>query len=130
MRVNIATKIMFAALAGALSGCASTKLDNSPQEIALTVMPAMASCEAYQAGTMVGRYDPTRGAITVPKSPGRTDIVCVAPGYKDKRVSIAPGDGETSYRRYLTDLGGVRPLGYPAALEIALEPADRQGRPS
>jgi len=128
--VNIAKQIVLIALAAGLSGCASTKLDNSPQEIALTVMPAMASCEAYQAGIMVGRYDPTRGAITVPKSPGRTDIICAAPGYKDKRVSIAPGDSATGYRRYLTDFGAVPTLGYPGALEIALEPSDRQGRPS
>ena len=128
--MKFAKEIAITALAVVLSGCASTKLDNSPQEIALTVMPAMASCEAYQAGIMVGRYDPTRGAITVPKSPGRTDIVCAAPGYKDKRVSIAPGDSATGYRRYLTDFGAVATLGYPGALEIALEPSDRQGRPS
>ena len=116
--------------AGALSACGSTRLDNSPQEIALTVMPAMANCEAYQAGQLVGRYDATRGAITVPKSPGRTDIVCIAPGFKDKRVSIAAGDGETSYRRYFVDFGVVPALGYPGLLEISMEPADRQGRPS
>ena len=128
--MKFAKQTALVAFAVALSGCASTKLDNSPQEIALTVMPAMASCDAYQAGIIVGRYDPTRGAITVPKSPGRTDIVCVAPGFKDKRVSIAPGDGATGYRRYLTDFGAVPTLGYPGALQIALEPVDRQGRPS
>ncbi len=128
--MKIAKQIVLIAFAVALSGCASAKLDNSPQEIALTVMPAMASCDAYQAGIMVGRYDPTRGAITVPKSPGRTDIICAAPGYKDKRVSIAPGDSATGYRRYLTDFGAFPTLGYPGALEIALEPSDRQGRPS
>ena len=124
-----AKPFVLVALAGALCGCSSTRLDNSPEEIALAVMPAMASCEAYQAGELVGRYDPTRGAIVVPKGLGRTDIICAAPGFKDKRVSIAAGDGETSYRRYLIDFGVVRPLGYPGALEIALEPADRQGRP-
>ena len=128
--MKFAKEIAAIAFALALSGCESTKLDNSPQEIALTVTPAMASCEAYQAGIMVGRYDPTRGAITVPKSPGRTDIICAAPGYKDKRVSIAPGDGEMSFHRDLTDFGIVPTLGYPGALQIALEPADRPGRPS
>jgi hypothetical protein len=129
--VKFAKQVILVAFAGALVGCASTKLDNSPQEIALTVMPAMATCEAYQAGQLVGRYDPTRAAIIVPKSLGRTDILCAAPGFKDKRVSIARGDGESRrYRTYLTDFGVVPALGYPAALEIALEPADRQGRPS
>ena len=36
----------------------------------------------------------------------------------------------TAYRRYLTDFGAFPTLGYPGALEIALEPSDRQGRPS
>jgi hypothetical protein len=128
--VKFAKQVVLIAVAGALSGCGSTKLDNSPQEIALTVMPAMATCGAYQAGLLVGRYDPTRGAIVLPKSLGRTDIMCTAPGYKDKRVSIASGDGVTGYRRYLTDFGVVPALGYPSTLEIALEPVDRQGRPS
>jgi hypothetical protein len=128
--VKFAKQVMLVAFAGALVGCQSTKLDNSPQEIALTVMPAMANCDAYQAGQLVGRYDATRSAIVVPKSLGRTDIVCVAPGYKNKRVSIGRGDGATGYRRYLTDFGIVTALNYPGALEIALEPVDRQGRPS
>ena len=128
--MKFAKQMVLVAVAGALSACGSTKLDNSPQEIALFVMPTMATCDAYQAGVMVGRFDPTRGAIVVPKSLGRTDIICGAPGYKDKRVSIAAGDGESSYRRYLTDFGVVTALGYPGVLEIALEPADRQGRPS
>ena len=123
-------QIVFAAFGLALSGCAATKLDNSPQEIALSVMPAMANCEAYQTGIAVGRYDATRGAITVPKSPGRTDIVCTAPGYKDKRVSIAPGEAATGYRRYLTDFGFVQILPYPGTLDIALEPVGQQGKPS
>jgi len=128
--VKFAKQVVLVALAGALSGCASTKLDNSPQEIALTVMPAMATCEAYQAGLLVGRYDATRGAIVVPKSLGRTNIMCTAPGYKDKRVSIASGDEVTGYRRYLTDFGIVPALGYPSSLQIVMEPNDRQGRPS
>lgn len=129
--MKFAKQVVLVALAGALSGCGSTKLDYSPQEIALTVMPAMASCAAYQAGgQLVGRYDPTRGAIVVPKSLGRTDILCTAPGYKDKRVSIASGDDVTGYRRYLTDFGIVPALGYPSSLQIVMEPADRQGRPS
>ena len=128
--MTFAKQVVLIAVAGALSGCASTKLDYSPQEIALTVMPAMATCGAYQAGQLVGRYDPTRGAVVVPKSLGRTDIVCTAPGYKDKRVSIASGEGVRGYRSYLVDFGVVPALGYPASLEIALEPVDRQGRPS
>ena len=129
--MTFAKQVVLVAFAGALAGCGSTKLDNSPQEIALTVMPAMATCEAYQAGVLVGRFDPTRGAIVVPKSLGRTDIICAAPGYKDKRVSIAPGDAESRrYRTYLIDFGVVPALPYPGALNIALEPADRQGRPS
>lgn len=128
--MKFAKQVVLVALAGALSGCASTKLDNSPQEIALTVMPAMATCEAYQAGLLVGRYDATRGAIVVPKSLGRTNIMCTAPGYKDKRVSIASGDEVTGYRRYLTDFGIVPALGYPSSLQIVMEPNDRQGRPS
>jgi len=66
----------------------------------------------------------------VPTSLGRTEIICAAAGYKDKRVSIAPGDEATGYRRYLIDFGVVQALPYPGVLEIALEPADRQGRPS
>jgi len=128
--VTFAKQVVFVALAGVLSGCGSTKLDNSPQEIALTVMPAMASCDAYQTGNLVGHYDATRGAIIVPTSLGRTDIICSAPGFKDKRVSIAPGDDATGYRRYLIDFGVVPALPYPGALEISLEPVGQQGRPT
>ena len=128
--MKFAKPIVLIALAGALIGCAATKLDANPQEIAVSVMPAMASCDAYQAGVMVGRYDPTRGAMTVPKSSGRTDILCIAPGYKDKRISLAAGDDEPRrYRRYLVDFGLVRPLGYPGNLQILMEPENVQHRP-
>jgi hypothetical protein len=107
-----------------LSGCAAMD-QRGPQEIALTITPQTATCDAYQHGGEVGRYDPDRRTITVPASEGNTDILCFAPGYKDKRISMAPGYGGLG----LIADGPVRFFRYPQAITITMEPADRPGMP-
>ena len=98
------------------------------QDIQLAVTPMNAACEAFQHDTRVGRSDPGRQSITVPRSPGATDIVCYADGYKDKRVAVVP-DSPGTLGALLTDFGPVEMAAYPARLQIVMEPADRQGQP-
>jgi hypothetical protein len=109
-----------------LSGCAAMD-PRGPQDIALTVTPQTATCVVYQhGGEAVGRYDPNRRSITVPASAGNTDILCFAPGYKDKRISMTPGYGGLGL---IVD-GPITSFRYPEAVTITMEPADRPGTPS
>lgn len=118
-------------LGAALSGCASMA-DLGPQDIQLSVMPETAKCDAYQNGAMVAAYDASRRTLTVPGSPFSLEILCSAPGYKDRRVSISPGNAAwDQIGVVLVDFGpaDAAPSRYPATLQIAMEPADRQGNP-
>lgn len=116
-----------AVLAATLCGCASMNKVGS-QDIQLDITPMMAICEAYQSGEVVGRYDPSRQSITVPERSGSTDIVCLAPGYKDKRITVVP-DSPAVFGALLIDFGPVDRTTYPGRLQIVMEPADRQGQP-
>jgi hypothetical protein len=95
------------------------------QEIQLSVTPMTASCEALQHGDVVGRLDPSRQSIVVPKRPGSTEILCFAPGYKDKRVSFVP-DADF-FGSLLVDFGPADLLAYPARVQIVMESAEIQG---
>jgi len=112
--------------AGVLSGCANMG-QTGPQEIQLALTPMNAECAAFQHDSMVGRSPSGGQSITVPRSPGATDIVCYANGYKDKRVAIVP-DSPGTLGALLTDLGPVEMAAYPARLQIVMEPADRIGQ--
>jgi hypothetical protein len=114
-------------LATALCGCANMPEAGS-QEIQLAVSPMTASCEAFQHDVMVGRSNPGQQSITVPKSPGATDIVCYADGYKNKRIAVVP-DSPGTVGALLTDFGPVQMAAYPGRLQIVMEPADRPGQP-
>jgi len=108
-----------------LSGCASMD-QRGPQDIALSITPQTANCDAYQrGGEVVGHYDPNRRTITVPASEGSTEILCFAPGYKDKRIGMTPAYGGLG----LIADGPVRFFRYPQAITITMEPADRPGMP-
>ena len=114
-------------LAATLCGCANMGGTGS-QEIQLAVSPMTAACEAFQHDAMVGRSEPGQQSITVPKSPGATDIVCYADGYKDKRIAFVP-DSPGVLGALLTDFGPVEMQSYPGTLQIVMEPADRPGQP-
>ena len=113
--------------AAALCGCANMQEAGS-QEIQLAVTPMTAACAAFQHDTMVGRSGVGHQSITVPRSPGATDIVCYADGYKDKRIAVVP-DSPGTLGALLTDFGPVEMAAYPSRLQIVMEPADRQGQP-
>jgi hypothetical protein len=85
-------------------------------------------CEARQNNIVVGRYDSGRQSISVPNSPGATDILCFADGYKDKRITMVP-DGPGILRVLLIDFGPIDMPGYQNPIQIAMEPADKQGLP-
>ena len=100
---SLKTQNLFGAIiiaSAPLTGCTAVP-DGTPQEIALSVAPEMAKCDAYQHGALVGSYDQGRKTIALRKSRGSADIFCSAPGYKDMRVSIVPDD---------SNLGGVGKL--------------------
>jgi hypothetical protein len=115
------------AAAVALSGCASMNASGS-SDVQLSVIPMTAMCEARQNGVVVGRYDSSRQSITVPNSPGATDILCFANGFKDKRITMVP-DGPGVLRALLVDFGPIDMRGYRTNIQIAMEPADKQGLP-
>jgi hypothetical protein len=118
---------VLAAVLATLSGCASMGEAGS-SDVQLSVTPMTAMCEARQNGVVVGQYDSSRQAINVPNSPGATDIMCFADGYKDKRITMVP-DGSGVLRALLTDFGPINMPGYQTKIQIAMEPADKQGLP-
>jgi hypothetical protein len=119
--------VILTAVVATLSGCASMK-ETGSSDVQLSVTPAAAMCEARQNGIVVGRYDSGRQSISVPNSPGATDIVCFADGYKDKRITMVP-DGPGRLRGLLIDFGPIDMPGYGTKIQIAMELADRQGMP-
>jgi len=115
--------------AGFLAGCTATV--SGSQTIALSVIPEAARCDAFQHSERVGSYDPTQRSIMVPKSMGSLDIICTAPGYKDKRVNIVPDNAAAGrIGGALIDYGPFTSrYGYPGTLLITMESSDRQGAP-
>ena len=115
--------------AGFLASCGTTVMGS--QTIAFNVIPETAQCDAFEHSEKVASYDPSQRSLTVPKSMGSLDIVCTAPGFKDKRINLIP-DNSAAGR-----IGGAfidyGPLtgsyGYPATLQITMENAGRQGAP-
>lgn len=119
-------------LAVAASGCA-TMQDNSPrtsqtQDITLNLTPATAQCQAFQAATPTGSFDPARKILTVPKSHDALEILCSAPGFKDKRVVLIPDTtaalGSASF--ILADFGPVDYFysAYPQQVSINMDPLE------
>ena len=113
-----------------LCGCASMT-ERPPQQIAISVMPEVAKCDAYQHGNLVGSYDTSRKTITVPASPGSLDIVCSAPGFKDKRVNVVPDYRDSgTFGALAVDFGPIDAAKYPGSIQIVMEPENRAGQPS
>jgi len=109
----------------ALAGCTSVP-EGTPQEISLSVIPETATCDAYQHGTRIGSYDPSRKTIPLRKSRGSADIVCSAPGFKDIRVSIFSDDSSLGFvGKLVVDFGPTNYFRgeYPKSVQIVMERA-------
>ena len=123
------------AFAVALGGCTVTH-DQGPrnaqtQDISLDVTPGTAQCEALEAATPTGMYDPGRKILTVPKSRESLEILCSAAGYKDKRVVLIADDHALGPAGFpLGDFGPVDYFysSYPDKVAINLDPLDVRGQ--
>lgn len=119
-----------------IAGCAGMRDQGqqSPQtqDITLNIMPETAQCQAIQAATPTGSYDPGRKILTVPRSHDSLEILCSAPGYKDKRVVLIPDTrgtlGPAAF--LLADFGPVDYFysSYPEQVAVNLEPLDAPGQ--
>jgi hypothetical protein len=123
--------------AAALCGC-TTPLIQAPNEqvgtrdITLDINPTTAQCQAYQQAGPTGSYDPGRRVLTVPNSQSSLEILCSAPGFKDKRVVVEPGDNFLGPVGFLvSDFGPIDYFlsAYPGRVRIVMEPADQPGQP-
>ena len=124
-------------IAATLCGCA-TPLIQAPNEqtgtrdISLDINPDTAQCQAYQQASPTGSYNSGSRVLTVPNSQSSLEILCSAPGYKDKRVVVLPGDNVWGPVAFLvSDFGPVDYFisAYPERVRIVMEPADRPGQP-
>ena len=122
------TQSLFGAIiitSAALAGCMTVPV-GTPQEIALSVTPEIAKCDAYQHDVLVGSYDQGRKTITLRNSRGSADIFCSAPGYKDIRVNIVPDDSNLGgVGKLVADFGPVNYFNgaYPGSVQIMMERA-------
>jgi hypothetical protein len=106
-------------------------LNPDTQDIRVDVTPETAQCEARQAATATGIYDPGRRVLTVPKSRESLEILCSAEGYKDKRVVMLPDDNALGPVGFLvSDFGPVDYFysSYPGQVTITMQPVDVPGQ--
>ncbi len=102
------------------------------QDITLNIAPETAQCQALQAATPTGIYDPGRRLLTVPRTHDSLEILCSAAGYKDKRVVLVPDTrgtlGPAAF--LLADFGPVDYFhsAYPDQVTINLDPLDAPGQ--
>lgn len=102
------------------------------QDITLNVVPETAQCQAFQAATPTGSYDPGRRILTVPRSHDSLEILCSAPGFKDKRIVLIPDTrgtlGPAAF--LLADFGPVDYFysSYPGEVTVNLDPLDAPGQ--
>lgn len=116
-----------------MTGCAAMpEQGQQAQNIMLNVTPETAQCQALQAATPTGSYDPGRKILTVPKSHDSLEILCSAVGYKDKRVVLIPDTSGTlgPAAFLLADFGPVDYFhsAYPDRVAISLDPLDAPGQ--
>lgn len=118
-----------------VAGCAVMH-DQGPQNtqtqsIALDITPETAQCQAFQAATPTGTYDPGQKVLTVTKSHDSLEILCAAPGFKDKRIVLIPDTrgtlGPAAF--LLADFGPVDYFysSYPDRVTVKLDPLDAPG---
>jgi len=101
------------------------------QQITLNIMPETAQCQAFEATTPTGMYDPGRKVLTVPKSRESLEILCSADGFKDKRVVLIADDNRLGFASFI--LGDFGPVdyyysSYPNSVAIQMDPANAPGQ--
>ena len=126
---------MSAALLACLGGCSVTHdmgpLNAEMQQITLNILPETAQCQALEAATPTGMYDPGRKVLTVPKSRESLEILCSADGFKDKRVVLIADDNRLGFASFI--LGDFGPVdyfhsSYPESVAIQMDPVDAPGQ--
>lgn len=75
------TIILLAAVA-ALSACSSI-IEGTSQELIVNTTPAGADCALKREGYVIGRINPTPGAVTVKKTKHDITVVCNKKGYEE-----------------------------------------------
>ena len=65
-----------------LSGCASI-IEGTSQEIAINTNPAGADCALHRETVVIGRVNPTPGAVTIKKTKHDITIFCNKTGYQE-----------------------------------------------
>jgi len=123
-----------AALFVCLGGCTVTHdmgpLNPEMQQITLNIVPETAQCQAFEAATPTGMYDPGRKVLTVPKSRESLEILCAADGFKDKRVVLIADDNTLGPANFI--LGDFGPVdyfhsSYPNSVAIQRDPVNAPG---
>lgn len=65
-----------------LSACSSI-VEGTSQEIVVNTVPEGADCELVREGQVIGRVNPTPGAVTIKKTKYDMTIVCHKAGYEE-----------------------------------------------
>lgn len=73
--------ILLAAVS-ALSACSSI-VEGTSQELVVNTNPAGADCALKREGNVIGRINPTPGAVTIKKTKHDITVVCNKKGYEE-----------------------------------------------
>ncbi|MCB9990497.1 MAG: hypothetical protein H6867_03835 [Rhodospirillales bacterium] len=65
-----------------LTGCASI-VEGTSQEIVINTTPEGADCALEREGVVIGRVNPTPGAVTIKKTKHDMNIICNKAGYEE-----------------------------------------------
>ncbi len=72
----------FAVLSVLLLSACSSIVEGTSQEIVVNTTPEGANCAFEREGQVIGRVNPTPGALTVKKTKHDMTITCTKPGYE------------------------------------------------
>lgn len=65
-----------------LAGCSSI-IEGTSQEIVVNTVPEAADCALEREGQVIGRINPTPGAVTIKKTKHDMTIICNKKGYQE-----------------------------------------------
>lgn len=121
------TYVMLAVAGVMLGGCA-TIIEGTEQDIAVTVNPPEATCDATRRGQALGQIAPGKATLHVSKSRHNIEMKCMSPGFEPAvvsvRSSVSPG-GVASI--VFVDFGAVDYVtgalnSYPEKVAVTLSP--------
>ncbi len=75
-------KFILLAAVASLSACSSI-IEGTTQELVVNTSPAGADCALMREGYVIGRVNPTPGAVTVKKTKHDIHVVCNKKGYEE-----------------------------------------------